>query len=1260
MKSGKSGSSGGDPVLNLMRGHKASSSNGGDPVLSIMAGKAATEKDGLASQVDPNGNPIAHHIWETAKGAGRGLIDFLSRPNYAAAGAAEELFAPQGGGIGAVPGRVASELFSGIGSIKGQKEGFGQVMEQAGVGELGKLSDVMGFMYNDTGEGIALQRGGVLDPTGRGFAGLVGDIFLDPTTYLTAGGSAGRKFLTAKGLKYLSKEGKAVAAAEWKAIEPQFKAALKIGETSERVAKVRELDQAFRTTVLNSLESNPTLLLEKTGIKFMGGEIVSPESLKGLTDFGKSIVTSVPGGARAARGAEALGRGIQRVFDPYADLAGLPTEARNAMKGLLRENRSAAAAHKTILLSEWDQAAAAYNKLAKSYGKGDAGLQALGKRFADWRQGTGGFASQSKQSIPMSYDDWARSLPEGKIGGDYLMDAHPESATGRPLANGSPGVSMEAGRPGKVDFVFRSESGEPVGALHLEMDVETVNGKRQFSKTTPYIADVAVLPEFQRKGIAKSLYAAAENSGLDLSKALGAHEMTQSGSKLVYSQLAKSGKLPTKTALVSSGSKLTPAEEDVFNKITKIYDEMEPVLLREGIIDAEQAAKHSGKYLHQVWKNADEALAETAKKAGRPIDRIVVNEQIQRARVFDTVQEGIDVSKKLKAETEAFRKAGGRGQMYGELVPEYDVIKNLADYIQQSTDAIWRKRTYTEASERFGLPLDAFDPGRTYELNTARRVNPGVRAAIDATAKGVEDAGFRDLAGVNALLPRLPNSEQKELVRELASRAKSPSQIVNLRTAVGDALMPDLKIVKPGDIDPYYARLGQDGTLHTVQGGLWGEKPIQLPAQIIKMVEEAPSDFIKDAARKKGLQGLVRWYDKYNNLFKAMTYPFYPSGAVRDTYNNVMQAYLGVGVGAFARPFQATRVLKGGDDVLRLGEREFTAKELNTMAKDLGVIDPSGAAYVQFTGDEGVKRTGFLGRARAKRGSVDNLTRSQLFINNIASGMTPQDAAQVVKDFLFDYGELSNFDKDFMRRAMPFYVFPRKAIETYGKAVVKTPGRVVNLAKPFRGREDENNMMTSWEGEGFKLRLDRDGKTLTMLNGVDLPVRTMDMLWAGSPTKTMNRWLSMASPAIKVPYEFLSGQDPFRGQPLGRQQSYFLGPLLKEMPKVAQDFAGFHEDKDAAGRPKYTVRMDRVQVLAEAALISRILSMGERNVKEQAKDPDWTARMLDFLTGLRLKDINFDEQQKLKIETTIRTLQEEKVKQGELRQGNYYYKQKPR
>lgn len=1085
---GKNGSTG-DPLLDSVLSAKDAGSS--DPLLdSILSGKPQEQQQKV--------QPPSSHIWETAKGAGRGLIDFISRPNYAAAGAAEELLSPQGRGIGGVLPRIGSEIFSGLGDIEGKKKGFGQVMEQAGVGELGRLSDVLPFLFNETGEGAALQRGGVMDPSGRGAIGLAADIALDPTTYLTAGGGVTRKFATAKGVKYLSKEGTLVRNSIYGEFKPAISEALKITDEAARFDALKKIDDAFRSKVLDAVESKPGLL-EKTGIKFMGQEIVSPESLNVLTDTAKRVVMAVPGGGVVADAAKGMSDSLRNTFDKYADVAKLPEQEREAFKFVIRQNVSAKAAHDTALKFKWNEIWKDYSREARKYGRGEAGLQALGKKITDLRQGTG----------------------------------------------------------------------SPV---------------------------------------------------------------------------------------------LTDAESTIAKRIFSMYDEMEPVLLREGILDADQVAKHAGKYLHQSWRNTDEALAETAKRAGIPIDRIIKDEQIQKARIFATVQEGVDVSKRLNATTLADRAAGLNREVYGELVPEYNVMSNLASYIEQSTKAIWRKKAYDEVAQKFGHVLDeTYQTGR-YQLDNFKSLGYDKNSAVNAAVYAARDSGYQNLSAAKALAAKFGERDQKELVRRLISEAKSPSQVVNIEREFGDKLLPEIRFVKEGTVDPYYARFPGQGVLRTVggDGGLWGDKAIQLPAGIIKMVEEAPRDFIMDAANKRNLQGFVKAWDKYNNLFKAMTYPFYPSGAVRDTYNNVMQAFLGIGVGGFARPFQAVRALKGGaDDVLRLGGQDWTAKEINTMMKDLGVIDPSGAAYVQFTGD-GPKPTGLLAKARAKRGSVDNLTRSQLFINSLAQGMTPQDAAQVVKDFLFDYGELSNFDKDFMRRVMPFYVFPRKAIESYGRAVVKTPGRVVNLAKPFRGREDENNAMTTWEGEGFKLRLDRNGKDLTMLNGVDLPVRTMDMLWAGSPSKTMNRWLSMASPSIKVPYEFLSGQDPFRGQPLGRQQTYALGPLLEQMPKPLQRWAGYQKETDKAGRPKYTIRMDRVQVLAEAALISRIFSMSERNAREQMRDPDNAARMLDFLTGLRLKSLNLDEEQKRKQEMWQKIAEEEAVKQGDKREFRKVYTPKGR
>ena len=73
--------------------------------------------------------------------------------------------------------------------IKGRVPSSSQMMEKVGVSDLGQLSDALPFLYSTDpqGEYLRPEKGGPLDITGRGAAGFVGDVALDPLTYLTAG-----------------------------------------------------------------------------------------------------------------------------------------------------------------------------------------------------------------------------------------------------------------------------------------------------------------------------------------------------------------------------------------------------------------------------------------------------------------------------------------------------------------------------------------------------------------------------------------------------------------------------------------------------------------------------------------------------------------------------------------------------------------------------------------------------------------------------------------------------------------------------------------------------------------------------------------------------------------------------------------------------------------------------------------------------------------------------------------------------------------
>src|SRR5512139_654803 len=164
--------------------------------MGIFAGSAPREKGGIFGDLNRlealAESTGARTPEQDSPGLFRRVVDVISRPNYAVAGATEELL--QGKGLGEALGRAGTELFSGIGSLQGQKEGFAQVMEQAGVGEGGSLSDIAPFLFSETGEGLALQTGGPLDVTARGLGGFALDVAADPLTYLTAGAAKGVQF----------------------------------------------------------------------------------------------------------------------------------------------------------------------------------------------------------------------------------------------------------------------------------------------------------------------------------------------------------------------------------------------------------------------------------------------------------------------------------------------------------------------------------------------------------------------------------------------------------------------------------------------------------------------------------------------------------------------------------------------------------------------------------------------------------------------------------------------------------------------------------------------------------------------------------------------------------------------------------------------------------------------------------------------------------------------------------------------------------
>lgn len=1047
-------------------------------------------------------------------GAGRGFVDLISRGMYASAGAAEEAFSPKGGGAGAVPGRVGRELFSGLPGIQGDKREFTQVMERAGMPELGHLSDLVG--PGTPVIGGVVHPGGI-DPSGRGAIGLAADIALDPTTWITSGGSVVGKFATKEGVLNLSKAGLKAKDAIVGDLSLVDKMLAELSDPILRETGRRQVRDVLEARVRTAVAENPKLL-EKTGIKFMGAEVVSPRVLKNLTEPVKAMILSAPGGGRAARLAESWGDGMHRLFDPFADLAKLDPDAKEGVKNMMRDYQSALAANAHRESQGWAEIQADEARLARKYGKGDAGVQVLGKKFADWRQGTG----------------------------------------------------------------------------------------------APYLTD---------------------------------------------------------------------QELDLFRRTAANYDARSEVNVRNGVISGEQYDKYKGTYLHQDYKNKEVLSEEMVRQA--VADGLLPQARVNKERQFETYADAVRVSRGLEREGKLARERGVVRQMYGELIPEYSISKNLWSHIEQSNRAIFQKKLFEDITGRYGAQIEGlYDPSRVYALTEAKEVAPNDRAiiesflenkktlkplaesrqaALEAGGKSVDDhAGWEALTkDIRATLPTLSQDGQREFSRQLTSMARDESHALRVREAVGDSLMPPIKAMREGDINPFFLKHGlPEGKARLVSrgGGVWGDQPHLIPQAIADMLDDAPRDLLADKLFRKNLGGIVKVWDKTGNLFKGITYPGYPAGAVRDAYNNLQHSFLALGVGGLSRPDLAARVRLGVESPITIRAMTKTGKEWKTLSEDLRVVDPSASSFVQTTGKEGAEKASLYAKARALRGQVDNGTRTQLWLNGMRMGMTPEDSARMVHEFLYNYAELSPFDRDILRRAFPFIVFPRKTIELYPKLAVRMPGRLANLHKPFMGRSDENNEMTQWEGEGFKIRLDRNGRDVTMLNGVDMPSRSFDMLYSGGFTKTLERLVGSAHPIPKVWYMMTSGRDPFRGQEMTRTSAPTLGRLMENGPKAIKDWIGWKKTNDKAGRPVYTVNEEKMRVALEISMLSRVFSTSDAYFRDSMKEEGAPDYWLKFFTGLQHKTLNLDVEKKRKLDAAIKAAEEEAVKQGTLGQGHYNYR----
>lgn len=316
------------------------------------------------------------------------------------------------------------------------------------------------------------------------------------------------------------------------------------------------------------------------------------------------------------------------------------------------------------------------------------------------------------------------------------------------------------------------------------------------------------------------------------------------------------------------------------------------------------------------------------------------------------------------------------------------------------------------------------------------------------------------------------------------------------------------------------------------------------------------------------LKVITRTFDAFQNWWKGQVL-IAPSYHIRNSVGNIWNNFL-AGVKNPLSYIQAGMLQSGKAGDLEIAGMK--ANDLIELMKKRGVINEGWyAADIPSTIEGGIQSTfkqginplsqqNYLFKLNKGLGSiVENNARIAHFIDKLKSGSTIDDAVMSVKKYLFNYQDLTEFEKTVMKRVMPFYTWTRKNVPLQLEHLITQPGKYAGLEKAVRaiekiGMGDSRPVNEKYLSDYIKnntamrVKYNEDDKTYYyFLLGNWLPsYQAIDFL--SQPLKNI---IDMVTPLLKTPIELLSNKSFFKNT-LGESE------MIENYPGQTTNFLGFN------------------------------------------------------------------------------------------------------
>lgn len=244
--------------------------------------------------------------------------------------------------------------------------------------------------------------------------------------------------------------------------------------------------------------------------------------------------------------------------------------------------------------------------------------------------------------------------------------------------------------------------------------------------------------------------------------------------------------------------------------------------------------------------------------------------------------------------------------------------------------------------------------------------------------------------------------------------------------------------------------------------------------------------------------------------------------------------------------------------------------------------------------------------------TIEDWLRGTHFLTKRVNGATTADAKLAVMKYQLDYGAMSEFERNVMKRLFPFYAFSRRNLPPILEDLATKPAKLAATTRIATGSRTEGEFVPPWVAEGSSVRIPgaEDGKQ-RFISSFGLPVedegiKTLGALAQGDARRVFQQLFGMAQPVFKLPAEIATGTQMYSGRPLSSLQPYEFTTLGGAVPDdyarvASQALSNTPLSRAASTVNRFTDSRENLGTdLLSLVAGSRVTDVDTRKAQEQA------------------------------------------------------------